>query len=449
MKMFTWLPMLSSVPLIVSAGSIGNPLDLDPAFGGDGALVIEIGVHDYGFDGMMDDSGDIVVFGYSDNGSPSNGEAIFQRIGINGVPDTPIRFDAAAFGCSVPRAFQTGLRLSNGDYIGGGYVQDGCSGVPRHFNALQLTATGILVDEFDRIVFNNQLAYISAMAEQSDGRIIAAGFASDSGFDGATYDIAVARYTSDGVLDATFGTNGLFTYDFDGNLDWTNDVVVDASDRIVLAGYARSAMDNQDIIILRLSADGVPDATFNGTGQFIYDRAGFSDSATSLALANQGRILVGAVTSPSDSTREANVFALTDSGVLDTGFSGDGQTTVSFGNGREAITDIQFKFGNIYVAGVTRTAGTDAVNNDAAVAVLYPDGSPHLGFNGGSGRVFIFDAELGAQADVPQSISVSNTGEQIAVIGYTDNEARTKQRIGVARFFGLNQNLFANGFEVD
>ena len=54
-----------------------------------------------------------------------------------------------------------------------------------------------------------------AVATQSDGRIVVAGFT----YNGSTYDFAVARYNADGSLDATFGTGGKVINDFGPGFD--------------------------------------------------------------------------------------------------------------------------------------------------------------------------------------------------------------------------------------
>lgn len=431
----------------LAAGPPLEPLDLDPTFAGDGTLIVEERPNDLAYTGLMEPSGEIVVFGHSGNGNPSFDEGVLQRIGADGSIGTRSRFGASSFGCSVPRAFLTGIRLNNGDYLAGGYVQEGCSGIPRKFNALQLTPSGGLVEEFDRVPFNNERAYIYALGEQSDGSIVAAGFADEDFSNFSTFDIAVARFTGAGVLDTSFGTNGTFTFDRGNEPDWARDIVIDANDRILITGYATSAAGDRDILIMRLDSDGALDPTFNGTGFRYYDHAGFSDSGSAIDLAPGGRILIGGVLGTSEEQRQAVILALNDNGSLDTGFGVQGLATVDLGNTQSAITDIDYDAGRIYVTGWSRPFAGERVEIDAAVAVLRSNGAPNPLFNGGQARVFVFDAALGPQADFIQSVDVSDDGEQIVVTGYTDNEPRTVQRFGIARFIGLENALFADGFE--
>ena len=431
----------------LAAGPALEPLDLDPTFAGDGTVIVEERPRDLAFTGLIEPSGEIVVIGRAGDSDPRFDQGVLQRIGADGTIGARTGIGATSGPCPVPRAFLTGIRLSNGDYLGGGYVQEGCSGIPRKFNVLRFTPAGGVVDEFDRVPFNNERAHISALGEQSDGGIVAVGFADEDFNDFSTFDIAVARFTANGVLDTSFGTGGMFTFDRANEPDWARDVVIDANDRILIAGYATSAAGNRDMLIMRLDPDGALDPTFNGTGFRYYDHAGFSDSGNSIDLGPRGRIVVGGAVTTASNDTQGVVLALTDQGALDTGFGSNGIATVDLGNTASSINDVHFDAGRIYVTGWSRPAGGDRIERDAAVTVLRSNGAPNPSFNGGQPQVFAFDPALGPQSDIPLSIDVSDDGEQIVVTGFTDNEPRTIQRFGVARLIGLENALFADGFE--
>ena len=71
---------------------------------------------------------------------------------------------------------------------------------------------------------------------QADGRIVAAGLTQQPP-DGRTTDFVVARYEANGDLDATFGTGGLTTTDFFGDVDWAMGMVIEPGGGIVVGGY--------------------------------------------------------------------------------------------------------------------------------------------------------------------------------------------------------------------
>ncbi|MBY6203546.1 hypothetical protein [Halomonas denitrificans] len=438
----------TAVATLAQAGPTPEPLDFDPTFAGDGRLILEPGTRAQARAGVIDDTGEILLFGQSDDGSASAREAIFQRIFADGTPGALERFDAQWPGCQVPRSFLTGIRLSNGDYLGAGYVQEGCSGRPRLFNALQLAPSGGLVEEFDRVPFDNQRAYIRALGEQSDGSIIAVGFTEGPALGNEAFDVSVARFTPAGVLDPTFGSGGTFTFDRAGDEDQAFDVVVDPADRILVAGRSRLSQGDQDMLVLRLEPDGALDSTFDGDGVWTYDGGGGLDEfAASIDLAGGGRILIGGTAFKAVDRREATIVALTENGALDTGFGNGGLVSLALGNTESSINDILYDAWRIYVAGWSRPVGGQRTDIDAAVTVLRSTGAPNTMFNGGEAIVFAFDPALGPQFDLIQTVDVSGDGQQILVTGYTENEALDRNRIAVVRLVGRENALFIDGFE--
>lgn len=72
------------------------------------------------------------------------------------------------------------------------------------------------------------------MAIQGDRRIVAVG-----GVGGAGGRFAVARYDPDGTLDTSFGGDGKVTTDFTAEEDVASAVAIQSDGRIVAAGKAR------------------------------------------------------------------------------------------------------------------------------------------------------------------------------------------------------------------
>lgn len=422
----------------------GNPLDLDPSFAGDGTLEIQLALNDYAAVGVFEGSGEIVVFGDSAPANPSNREGIMQRITADGTPLTPARFPAQEFGCSVPRAFFSGIRLSTGDYLAGGFRQASCGGLPRVFSNLQLQSSGGITQTFDEVPFSNQLALVLGQVEQADGRIIAVGLVSGSGFNVASYDVGVARFLANGTLDTTFGSNGTFRWDHANARDNAYDVTIDAQGRILISGVVTSAT-GLDWVVLALDNNGALDSSFGTNGVFLYDRAGFDDGANELAVLPSGRIVVAGVTRADALSADFTVLGLTQAGALDPGFGTDGVAIVDFGSSVASANAITVGPGGlIYVAGSAEIGGSGREARDAVLTVLRADGTPDTRLNGGAGVSFEF-GDL--PADFPQSIDVDATGERILVTGFTDVDDQSNQRMGVARLIGLDSRLFADGYE--
>src|SRR4029453_14291163 len=107
---------------------------------------------------------------------------------------------------------------------------------------------------------------------QPDGRIVAAGFAISQG--GGAQNFAVARYTSDGVLDPSFGTDGMTHIDFGKLCQGANKVLVQPNGKIITVGRSNGESAEDDFLLARLTSGGSLDPTF-GTGGKV--RTSFGD----------------------------------------------------------------------------------------------------------------------------------------------------------------------------
>src|SRR5207244_4472706 len=102
-----------------------------------------------------------------------------------------------------------------------------------------------------------------ALALQGDGKVVAAGERRACG--GGTMDFALARYDSDGALDTAFGSGGRVVTDLGGNggNDEAFALVVQPDGRVVAAGASTAAGSlDFDFALARYNTDGTLDATF-------------------------------------------------------------------------------------------------------------------------------------------------------------------------------------------
>jgi len=124
--------------------------------------------------------------------------------------------------------------------------------------------------------------YGTALALAPDGKIVVAG----SVWDGTDNVWGVARLTTTGALDPSFGPNndGLFYLNLTGGPDTAHAVLVQPDGKIVIAGHA-----NNDFAIVRLLENGSRDPDFGANGLTITDLGGNS-GIHALALAPNGWI---------------------------------------------------------------------------------------------------------------------------------------------------------------
>ncbi|WP_229844387.1 delta-60 repeat domain-containing protein, partial [Deinococcus indicus] len=106
------------------------------------------------------------------------------------------------------------------------------------------------------------------------------------------YNFALARYTASGALDSTFGTGGKVTTDFAGSSDVGFALSPDAQGRILVAGYTYTGTQSFNFALARYTSSGALDATFGTGGKVTTDFTGSDDVSFALSLDAQGRILV-------------------------------------------------------------------------------------------------------------------------------------------------------------
>jgi uncharacterized delta-60 repeat protein len=120
---------------------------------------------------------------------------------------------------------------------------------------------------------------------QPDGKILVGG---DTSTTGGGSDLLVTRFDADGSLDATFGSGGAAHPDF-GGLEFGRAIALAPDGSIYIAGYTGSSLE--DSVVARLTNPlGTPDTTFaSHTGAFVgADIPGSSTPLAAAALAPNG-----------------------------------------------------------------------------------------------------------------------------------------------------------------
>src|SRR5215217_4901169 len=255
---------------------------LDSSFGDGGIVTTTFPEGSYAFDVALQADGQIIaagtVFVDFDPGESSNTDFALARYNPDGSPD-------ATFG--------NGGQVST-DFLG-----------------LEDDAFSVLI--------------------QPDGKIVTVGSANDPA---TFYDFAAVRYLSNGTLDTTFGMAGKVHTDFgDENFDRARSAALQLDGRIVAAGFAISQNGGvQNFAVARYTSNGILDTTFSGDGKTQIDFGNCCQSATKVLLQSDGKIITVGGSNGESSEDDFLLARLNPRGSLDPTFGVSGQVRTSFGD---------------------------------------------------------------------------------------------------------------------
>jgi uncharacterized delta-60 repeat protein len=137
----------------------------------------------------------------------------------------------------------------------------------------------------------------TAMALLPNGKIVVAGYTDTNG----TEDFAIARFNSDLSLDTSFGTNGKTVVDIGGS-DAAEAMTIQPDGKIVLVGSTTSGSSHQ-IGLARLTSGGLPDTTFGHNGISVISFGSAILQGWAVGLQANGDIMVGGSIRPTDSSQ--------------------------------------------------------------------------------------------------------------------------------------------------
>jgi len=166
--------------------------------------------------------------------------------------------------------------------------------------------------------------FANAMVRQPDGRIVVAGSTYASG---GQRDFVLARYTTAGALDPSFGSGGIVTTAVGPSDDYAYSLILMPWGRLIAAGSARidTSTAGTDLAVVAYNADGSLDRYFGVGGKRMLDISAFNDAIYGLASdISGGRFW--AVGTAYGSLTTAQDFLAVEFGLPDTIFRYDFET---------------------------------------------------------------------------------------------------------------------------
>jgi uncharacterized delta-60 repeat protein len=220
-----------------------------------------------------------------------------------------------------------------------------------------------------------------AVAVQPDGKVVVAGVGSTRNGAGA---ISVQRLNPNGTLDTTFNRTGSVTISGSS----TSMAVALQPDGKILIGGSTSVKKGKtyttESLVARLNTNGTLDTTFGSNGLWVSASSSVvEDLAVLTDPAHPGTVtgIVGAVWGAS-----FEAVKLTPAGVPDKTFGSGGFAVFPNLSGRSVSVAADRLSGEIYLTGYVNVPNPSA-NTTGALAALTPTGALDMTFGGGAGYV--------------------------------------------------------------
>jgi uncharacterized delta-60 repeat protein len=374
------LPVFQTVSQDFALARYNSDGTLDTTFGTGGRVSTDIrDVHgnDQAHALVHQPDGKLVAAGVAFNNEGTDGQFALARYNRDGSLDTTFGTDGKVTTDFRDHDVATALVIQpDGKLVAAGHTTTVLQ-TPWDFALARYNPDGTLDTTFGadgRVVtdFAGALDQAHALVLQHDGRLVAAGLAGNA----PTVDFALARYNPDGSLDASFGTGGLVTTDFNDGIDEANALALLHDGTLVAAGSATTTADfASDFALARYHTDGSLDPGFGTQGRVTTDFAGSNaDEANALVVQRDGRLLaVGtAIVEPSFD------FALASyrpNGTLDKPFGSRGTVTTDFAGSFDQANAVALqRDGKPVAAGIAATSPT---NTDFALARYQTSRHPH------------------------------------------------------------------------
>jgi uncharacterized delta-60 repeat protein len=299
--------------------------DLDPTFGSGGKVVTNFNLPASGAGGVaIQADGKIVAAGYTydETANIDFGAVRYLPDGtLDPTFDSDGRVTTDFFGLS-DLANAVAIQSDGKIVLAGTSMQN----LANDFALLRYNPDGSLDSSFDgdgklTTDFSGGGDSAYGVVIQPGGKILAVGVSNGP----QSSDVAIVRYNSDGSLDSTFGVGGKILADLSGGGGAAYGVVLQPDAKIVVVGSAERANSAaSDGLILRYDSTGILDPTFGSNGVVLIGVL----VARAVALAPDGRIVVaGAASNPTNPGALFAVARFLKSGALDTSFDGDGWKT--------------------------------------------------------------------------------------------------------------------------
>ncbi len=333
---------------------------IDSTFGVDGQSMIKVGERDHCESLEILADGKILLMGNLLYNNRINGNIGLARLNADGSIDSTFgingnhQFHIQEFSIS---GYLYDMKLdSSGGVLLAGYRSGGSI---KELLLMRLNTDNTLDQNFGKagyaVVKYDGDAMGTQILLQSDGTIVVVGKYKKY----SSYSLTVVRFQANGIIDSTFGENGVVIKDlrfytsddafFNGRLQ-SDDKLVVAADRI-------GARTEHNFMAIRFTTTGQIDSSFgtNGLVDVDYYNKGLKEYGQQILIAPNGDVLIGGQAFDSTYVSHFGIVALNASAQIDSTFGTDGRGEMWGGYKMRAMEfDSE---GRIVVAGQSMQSG--------------------------------------------------------------------------------------------
>lgn len=177
---------------------------------------------------------------------------------------------------------------------------------------------------------------IGAAVLQPDGKIIIAGSTFSPNSTNSLADFAVVRLNADGGLDSTFGNGGFVTTDFTGGQDGATSVALLPDGKIIAAGYSETPLvlnsRRRASAMARYNSNGSLDASFGTGGKVHSDFGADYQRISRMLIKSDGKIITFGDASGDNFVTPSRIglTRYNSDGSIDTSFGTNGRFFIRF-----------------------------------------------------------------------------------------------------------------------
>lgn len=332
-----FVPGVATFVLItgIATPAVAAPGDLDPSFGGDGHVTTVLGKRSTGLDIAVQPDGRIIVAGKSK--APGSDDTDFAAVRYlpNGELDPDfgrdgrVRTDLGRNDHAIAILLQPDGKIILAGTSGAGRRT---AGQTTDYGLVRYTGEGKLDPSFGtdgKVVTSFEATdFLQVVTLESDGKILASG-TSIVDENGDEHSV-IARYNADGTPDLGFGTHGATSFDTSS----LGALSVQADGKILTAGYHYGSEQDFYFDLFRFNADGTLDASFGTGGVMTSEAPPFNFDGT-VTFAPDGAIFAAGFSESPAPNCLCWAFAVAKflaNGTSDPTFGGDGVVATVIGH---------------------------------------------------------------------------------------------------------------------